>query len=140
MGLTAAQDQDPRTIHVRQGAAWRGVFTWTQPVVPATDPVTYEPVDVTGYTAIFTWLNKIGGDVLLTVTSPDTDEGGIDIDPVTATFTVHLCADHTAALTRDGAYALDVISTTEDCEVEPISAGHANLILRGEPYPFPAVT
>lgn len=135
MGLTAAQDQDPRTIHVRQGAAWRGVFIWTQPVVPATDPVTYEPVDVTGYSAVFTWLTKPGGDVLLTVTSPDTDAGGIDIDVSTATFTVHLSADDTAALARDGAYTFDVVAVADPGEVEPISAGHANLILRGEAYP-----
>jgi hypothetical protein len=138
MPLTAAQNLDPRTIHVRQGAAWRGVFTWTQPVDPPTDPVTYEPVDATGYTAVFRWLSKAGGTVLLTVISPDTDEGGIDINIATGVFTVHLCAEDTLLLTKDGAYELDVVSATDACEVEPISAGFANLILRGEAYPWPA--
>src|SRR5688572_32853246 len=101
MPLNAAQNADPRTIHVRQGAAWRGIFTWTQPVVPATDPVTYEPVDATGYTAVFRWLSKAGGTVLLTVESPDSDEGGIDIDLPTGVFTVHLCAEDTLSLTKD---------------------------------------
>jgi len=139
MALTKPQDADPRTIHVRQGAAWRGVFTWTQPVDPPTDPPTYEPVDATGYSAVFRWLAKAGGTVLVTVESPDTDDGGIDIDLDTGVFTVHLCAEDTALLTKDGAYELDVVSVSEACEVEPISAGYANLILRGEAYPWPAV-
>src|SRR5688572_9979364 len=117
MPLNAAQNADPRTIHVRQGAAWRGVFTWTQPVVPATDPVTYEPVDVTGYTAVFRWLSKAGGTVLLEVTSPDADDGGIDIDVADAVFTVHLCGEDTALLTKDGVYELDAVSETDPCEV-----------------------
>jgi hypothetical protein len=139
MPLTALQNLDPRTIHVRQGAAWRGIFTWTQPVDPEADPVVYEPIDATGYSAVFRWLSRAGGNVLLTVVSPDTDEGGIDIDIPTGVFTVHLCAEDTALLTRDGAYELDVVSVTDDCEVETISAGFANLILRGEAYPWPAV-
>ena len=140
MALTAAQNLDPRTIHVRQGAAWRGVFTWTQPVVPATDPVTYEPVPSGDYTAVFRWLTKAGGTVLLEVTSPDTDDGGIDIDADDAVFTVHLCGEDTALLTKDGVYELDAVSTTDPCEVVLISAGFANLVLRGEAYPWPAVT
>jgi hypothetical protein len=138
MALNAAQNADPRTIHVRQGAAWRGVFTWTQPVVPATDPVTYEPVDSTGYTAVFRWLAKAGGAVLLTVVSPDTDDGGIGIDPDTGEWTVHLCAEDTALLTKDGVYELDAVSETDPCEVVLISAGFANLVLRGEAFPWPA--
>ncbi len=140
MTLNAAQNADPRTIHVRQGAAWRGVFTWTQPVVPATDPVTYEPVDVTGYTAVFRWLAKPGGTVLITVESPDAETGGVDIDVDDAIFTVHLCAEDTADLSKDGAYQLDVVLTDDPCEVVTISAGWANLVLAGEAYPWPAVT
>jgi hypothetical protein len=140
MPLNAAQNDDPRTIHVRQGATWRGTFTWTQPVDPPTDPATYEPVDVTGYTARFRWLTKAGGTVLLTVVSPDTDDGGIAIDPETAAFAVNLCAEDTALLTKDGVYELDAVSATNPCEVVEISAGYANLILAGEPYPYPAVT
>lgn len=140
MPLTSAQNADPRTIHVRQGTAWRGIFAWTQPVDPEADPVVYEPADMTGYTARFRWLTKAGGTALLTVTSPDTDEGGIDIDLVTATLTVHLCAEDTDVLTKDGAYQLDVVSETDDCEVVTVSAGFANLVLRGEAFPWPAVT
>lgn len=137
--LSKKQDADPRTIHVRQGVSWRGAFTWTQPVDPPTDPPTYEPVDTTGYSAVFTWLSTPGGMVILTVISPDSDDGGINIDPVTATFTVHLNAEQTAGLTKDGAYELNVVSVSDPNEVELISAGWANLILTGEAYPFPAV-
>lgn len=133
--LTPVQDADPRTIHVRQQAAWRGQFVWTQAVDPPTDPVTYEPVDVEGYTARFRWFSKPGGDALITVVSPDGPTGGIDIDTDTATFTVHLCATHTATLSKDGNYVLDVILTSAPCEVVPIASGWANLILVGEAYP-----
>ena len=140
MPLNAAQNADPRTIHVRQGVSWRGVFTWTQPVDPDADPVTYEPVPVDDYSAVFTWLAKPGGTVLVTVASPDSDDGGIDIDTGTAVFTVHLNAEQTALLTKDGAYELNAVSLTDPNEVELISAGWANLILSGEAYPYPAVT
>jgi len=111
------------------------MFVWTQPVDPPTDPPTYEHVDVTGYTARFRWFSKPGGDALITVVSPDSGDGGIDIDAATSTFTVHLCASHTATLTKDGSYVLDVIAIDNPCEVVPISSGWANLILAGEAYP-----
>lgn len=135
MGLTAAQNLDPRTIHVRQQAVWRGTFTWEQPSDPPTDPVTYVPGDVTGYSARFRWLKKPGGEALVTVVSPDTVDGGIDIDEVTATFVVHLCATDTALLTTDGCYVLDLIADDDPCEVVSLASGWANLIRVGEAYP-----
>lgn len=140
MALTKAQDADPRTIHVRQGVTWRGVFTWTQPVDPTADPVVYEPVPTAGYNAVFTWLAKPGGTVLLTVTSPDSDVGGVDIDAANGVWTVHLNGEQTALLTKDGAYELNAVSDTDPNDVTLISAGWANLILTGEAYPFPVVT
>ena len=138
MPLTTTQDEDLRTIHAYQGVTWRGIFEWLQPDPddPEADPI---PMDVTGYTARFDWLAKAGGTALVTVVSPDSDAGGIDIDPDTATFTVHLNAEQTALLKKDGNYELNAVSEDDPNEQQRISAGFANLILAGEPWPYPLV-
>lgn len=134
--LTRRQADDTRTIHVRQGVSWRGIFTWTQPADPPTDPPTYEPVDTTGWTARFTWLPRPGAAALITITSPDSDDGGIDMTD-DGVFTVHLNAAQTATLKQDGAYQLVVVSAADPNEIEPVASGYANLLLAAEPFPFP---
>ena len=68
------------------------------------------PMDLTGYTARLTVKDKIGGTVLLSLT---TENGGIDIDNVAKTITLTIAA----AATEDfawsrGVYELEMVSPT----------------------------
>jgi len=70
------------------------------------------PVDLTGYTARMSVKDKIGGTVLLSLSSTD---GSITLDNTTKTITLKLTATATAAYTwKSGVYDLEVVSPTGD--------------------------
>ena len=66
------------------------------------------PVDMTGYTARMSVKDKIGGTLLVSLT---TENGGITLDNVAKTITLLLTAVATAAFTWDkGVYDLEMVS------------------------------
>lgn len=69
----------------------------------------YTPVDMTGYTARLTIKDRVGGTILLALTSPT----GIAIDNTEHTITVTISATATAAMTfTKGVYDLEMVSPT----------------------------
>jgi len=73
------------------------------------------PVDMTGYTARMTVKNKVGGTVLLTLT---TENGGITLDNVAKTITLFIDAATTAAFTwKTGVYDLEMVSGADVTEL-----------------------
>ena len=67
-----------------------------------------EPIDLTGYTARMAVKNKVGGDVLLSLT---TVNGGIVVDEAADKITLLISATDTAALTwSKGVYDLEMVS------------------------------
>lgn len=70
----------------------------------------YTPHDLTGYTARMAVKDKVGGTVLLSLT---TENGGIVIDASAKTITLAITATDAAALTwTSGVYDLELVSTT----------------------------
>lgn len=70
----------------------------------------YTPHDLTGYTARMAIKNKVGGTVLLSLT---TENGGIELDDSAKTITLNISATDTAALTwTTGTYDLEMVSST----------------------------
>lgn len=70
----------------------------------------YTPHDLTGYTARLAIKDKVGGTVLLSLT---TENAGIVIDDAAKTITLAITATATAALTwTTGVYDLELVSTT----------------------------
>lgn len=70
----------------------------------------YTPHDLTGYTARLAIKDKVGGTVLLSLT---TENAGIVIDATAKTITLAITATATAALTwTTGVYDLELVSTT----------------------------
>lgn len=71
-----------------------------------------EPVDLTGWKARMQVRNKIGGDLLLSLSSDLADgaDGIIEVDSAKSSFVLHLTADQTAALPwSSGVYDLEAI-------------------------------
>lgn len=74
--------------------------------------MSYTPVDLTGYTARMHIRDRIGGTVLLALTS-DVPDNRISLDNTEHTITVVISADDTAALTfTKGVYDLEMVSPT----------------------------
>ena len=70
----------------------------------------YTPHDLTGYTARMAIKDKVGGTVLLSLT---TENAGIAIDATAKTITLAITATATAALTwTTGVYDLELVSST----------------------------
>lgn len=68
------------------------------------------PVDLTGFTARMAIKDKVGGTVLLSLT---TENGGIVIDTVLHTITLNISAADTAGFTwKRGLYDLELVSAT----------------------------
>lgn len=70
----------------------------------------YTPHTLAGYTARMAIKNKVGGTVLLSLT---TENGGIELDDSAKTITLNISATDTAALTwTTGTYDLEMVSST----------------------------
>lgn len=68
----------------------------------------YTPHELTGYTARMAVKDKLGGAVLLSLT---TENGGIEINPASQTITLTISATDTAAITwAKGVYDLELVS------------------------------
>jgi len=89
-------------IHCDQGSTFFRVLTVTQPSVSGDIPV-----DLNGYTARMTIRRKIGGDVLISLT---TANGGLAIDTEASTVTISMTATQTASLARSGVYDLELVA------------------------------
>lgn len=68
------------------------------------------PVDLTGYTGVFTIYDKVGGAVLLTLTS---ENGGVEIDNAGKAIYINMTDEETDALTfSKGVCSLVMVSST----------------------------
>lgn len=68
------------------------------------------PVALTGYTARLAIKDKVGGTLLLSLT---TENGGITLNAITSTITLSISATATAALAwKSGVYELEVVSSS----------------------------
>jgi hypothetical protein len=67
----------------------------------------YSPVELTGYSARMTIKNRVGGDVLLALVSPD----DIALDVTEYTITITVSAEDTAAMSfTKGVYDIEMVS------------------------------
>ena len=90
-------------IRCDQGSTFQRVITVTHSV----SGNTYEPVDLTGYTARMQIRKKFGGTVLIELTT-DID-GGITLDEANGIVTVEMTAEQTASIDRSGVYDLELV-------------------------------
>lgn len=102
----------PGVVHlvVWKGQAFRQTVTWKVPVDPEADPVVYEPVDLTGFTAEAT-MHVAGQTVAFSLTGPDPvitfpDDGQIEL---------YVSSDYLADLkTGHGHWGLRMIPASGD--------------------------
>lgn len=84
---------------IYQGATFSRVLTWKDD----SDNL----INLTGYTARMQIRQRVGGDVLTTLT---TENGGITLGGAAGTITLTISATNTAAITMDGVYDLEMVS------------------------------
>lgn len=90
-------------IRCDQGSTFQRVITVTQ----AVSGDTYEPVDLTGYSARMQIRKKFGGTLLIELTSDE--DGGITLGGPEGTVTIDMTAEQTAEITRSGVYDLELV-------------------------------
>lgn len=88
-------------IRCDQGSTFQRVITVTQ----AVSGDTYEPVDLTGYSARMQIRKKFGGTLLIELTDGD----GLTLGGAAGTVTIDMTAAQTAEITRSGVYDLELV-------------------------------
>lgn len=88
-------------IRCDQGSTFQRVITVTQ----AVSGDTYEPVDLTGYSARMQIRKKFGGTLLIELTDGD----GLTLGGPAGTVTIDMTAAQTAEITRSGVYDLELV-------------------------------
>lgn len=88
-------------IRCDQGSTFQRIITVTQ----AVSGDTYEPVDLTGYSARMQIRKKFGGTLLIELTDGD----GLTLGGAAGTVTIDMTAAQTAEITRSGVYDLELV-------------------------------
>lgn len=88
-------------IRCDQGSTFQRIITVTQ----AVSGDTYEPVDLTGYSARMQIRKKFGGTLLIELTDGD----GLTLSGAAGTVTIDMTAAQTAEITRSGVYDLELV-------------------------------